>query len=309
MSLENLLPNQESARTAQEGIARLFRILKLLRKECPWDRKQTFDTLRTLTVEETFELSDAIMAKDYDEIKKELGDVLLHIAFYADMAEEEKRFDFTDVCNSLCEKLIRRHPHIFADTKAETDDQVKKNWEAIKLKEGKKHSVFSGVPSSLPSVIKACRLQEKARGVGFDWDDRSQVWDKVQEELAELRAEVDRMEVLEKDSAARIPASADRPEQGRTELPPAANATPSDPIRLQRQKVLSELGDVMFALINYARFVGVNPDDALEHTNRKFIKRFTYMEEQTIQKGLSLHNMRLEEMERYWNEAKSRLEE
>lgn len=280
MSLENLLPNQDPATDAQQGIARLIRILKLLRKECPWDRKQTFDTLRTLTLEESFELSDAITEKNYEEIKKELGDVLLHLVFYSDMAEEEGKFDFTDVCNSLCDKLIRRHPHIFSDVKAENEDEVKKNWESIKLKEGKKHSVLSGVPRSLPSMIKAYRIQDKARGVGFDWDNSSQVWDKVQEELGELQVEVNRMRELEKESV--------RP----------------DDISRQQGRVLSEFGDVMFALINYARFIKVNPDDALEHTNRKFIDRFTYMEEQTIQKGLSLHDMTLDEMDGYWNEAK-----
>lgn len=280
MSLENLLPNQDPATDAQQGIARLIRILKLLRKECPWDRKQTFDTLRTLTLEESFELSDAITEKNYEEIKKELGDVLLHLVFYSDMAEEEGKFDFTDVCNSLCDKLIRRHPHIFSDVKAENEDEVKKNWESIKLKEGKKHSVLSGVPRSLPSMIKAYRIQDKARGVGFDWDNSSQVWDKVQEELGELQVEVNRMRELEKESVR------------------------TGDISRQQGRVLSEFGDVMFALINYARFIKVNPDDALEHTNRKFIDRFTYMEEQTIQKGLSLHDMTLDEMDGYWNEAK-----
>lgn len=280
MSLENLLPNQAPATDAQQGIARLIRILKLLRKECPWDRKQTFDTLRTLTLEESFELSDAITEKNYEEIKKELGDVLLHLVFYSDMAEEEGKFDFTDVCNSLCDKLIRRHPHIFSNVRAEDEDEVKKNWEAIKLKEGKKHSVLSGVPRSLPSMIKAYRIQDKARGVGFDWDNSSQVWDKVQEELGELQAEVNRMHELERKSVG------------------------SDDLSRQQERILSEFGDVMFALINYARFIKVNPDDALEHTNRKFIDRFTYMEEQTIQKGLSLHDMTLDEMDGYWNEAK-----
>lgn len=284
MSRENLLRNQEAATDAGSGIERLIRILKLLRKECPWDRKQTMDTLRTLTLEESFELSDAITEKNYDEIRKELGDVLLHIVFYADLAEENGKFDFTDVCNSLCDKLIRRHPHIFSDVQAENEDEVKKNWEAIKLKEGKKHSVLSGVPRSLPSMIKAYRIQDKARGVGFDWDNADQVWDKVQEELAELQQEVARMRELTASGA-------------------------EDSTGCQQERVLSEFGDVMFALINYARFIKVNPDDALEHTNRKFIDRFTYMEEQTIQKGLSLHDMSLEEMDVYWNEAKKALEQ
>ena len=264
---ENLLANQESAQNEREGIDRLLRILRLLRKECPWDRKQTFDSLRTLTIEETFELSDAIVKKDYEDVKKEVGDVLLHLAFYSELGREQGKFNFTDVCNSLCEKLIRRHPHIFAEVEVKNENDVKENWEAIKLKEGKKHSVLSGVPSSLPAMIKAYRIQDKARGVGFDWENGEQVWEKVGEELGELREEV---------------------KKG------------------QQDKILDELGDVFFALINYARFIGINPEDALEHTNRKFINRFTYLEEQTIQKGKSLHDMSLDEMNRYWEEAKTK---
>ena len=303
MSLENLLPNQEAARNPEEGIARLLRILKLLRKQCPWDKKQTFDTLRTLTVEETFELSDAIVSKEYEEIKKELGDVLLHIAFYAELGEEEGKFDFKDVCNSLCDKLIRRHPHIFGEVEARTDEEVKKNWEEIKLKEGKKHTVLSGVPSSLPAMIKAYRIQDKARGVGFDWDNRAQVWDKVQEEMGELQAEVAVMESLEA-----VTGRHGKPEatgaEGTVQGMPDESAARKEAWERQQEKVLSELGDVFFALINYARFLKLNPEDALEHTNRKFVKRFTYMEEQTIQKGKPLRGMSLEEMETYWQEAK-----
>lgn len=284
MSLENLLPNKDAAQNPQEGIARLIRVLELLRKECPWDRKQTFDSLRTLTVEEVFELSDAVTEKDYSEIQKELGDVLLHIAFYAQLGKEEGRFDFTDVCNGICEKLIRRHPHIFADVQVQSAEDVKKNWEEIKLKEGKKHSVLSGVPKSLPAMIKAFRIQDKARGVGFDWDNGEQVWEKVGEELGELREEVKKSQEMESRHA------------------------DADSLAAQKKKTLSELGDVFFALINYARFIGINPEDALEHTNRKFIRRFTYMEEQTIQKGKSLHDMSLQEMDRYWEEAKKNLE-
>lgn len=292
MSLENLLPNQDAAKTPEEGIARLLRILKLLRKQCPWDKKQTFDTLRTLTVEETFELSDAIVNKDYEDIKKEVGDVLLHIAFYAELGEEEGKFDFTDICNALCDKLIRRHPHIFGEVEAKTAEDVKKNWEEIKLQEGKKHTVLSGVPSSLPAMIKAYRIQDKARGVGFDWDKRSQVWDKVQEELGELQVEVRKMDELK--------ANASEGDVGEV----SDSAKPDGVGARQQERVLSELGDVFFALINYARFLKLNPEDALEHTNRKFIQRFTYMEEQTIQNGKSLHDMTLEEMDAYWNEAK-----
>lgn len=266
---------RDPAQDPKQGIDRLLRILERLRRECPWDKKQTFESLRTLTIEETFELSDAIVSKNEAEISKELGDVLLHIAFYAQIGKENKSFDFTDVCNGICEKLIRRHPHIFSDVKAETAEEVKKNWEEIKLQEGKKHSVLSGVPSSLPAMIKAYRMQDKARGVGFDWDNADQVWEKVQEEIGELQEEL---------------------KQSKT-------ASAAD-VAVQKEKVLSEFGDVFFALINYARFIGINPEDALEHTNRKFLKRFTYMESQTLQKGKSLHDMSLDEMNKYWEEAK-----
>lgn len=287
MSLENLLPNQAEAKNPQEGIARLIRILELLRKECPWDRKQTWESLRTLTIEETFELSDALTEKDYDEVRKELGDVLLHIAFYAQIGKEENRFDFTDVCNGICEKLIRRHPHVFAQVEADTAEDVKKNWEEIKLHEGKKHSVLSGVPKSLPAMIKAYRIQDKARGVGFDWENGEQVWEKVQEELSELRVEVSKGNAC-------------------IDFAEAQKTSVENQLEAQKEKTLSELGDVFFALINYARFIGLNPEDALEHTNRKFIRRFTYLEEQTIQKGKSLHEMSLQEMNRYWEEAKKK---
>ncbi|MDE6494226.1 MAG: nucleoside triphosphate pyrophosphohydrolase [Bacteroidales bacterium] len=274
------MPELNAAVTPQEGIERLIKILERLRVGCPWDRKQTFETLRTLTVEETFELSDALVAKNDAAIKEELGDVLLHIAFYAQIGKEENRFDFTDVCNGICEKLIRRHPHIFADVQADTDEEVKKNWEAIKLKEGRKHSVLSGVPSSMPAMIKAFRIQDKAKGVGFDWENAEQVWAKVGEELNELREEVKKTQEMAASSEAALAA--------------------------QKTKTMAELGDVFFALINYARFIGLNPEDALEHTNRKFIRRFSYMEEQTIQKGKSLHDMSLDEMNVYWEEAKKK---
>ncbi len=268
MNEENLLPNQAPATTPAEATDRLLRILRLLRKLCPWDKKQTFDSLRYLSIEELYELSDAILDKNYEDIRKELGDLLLHIFFYAELGREEGRFDYVDVVNGLCEKLIRRHPHIFADTEAQTDEDVKKNWEAIKLTEGKKHSVLSGVPHSLPALVKAFRIQEKARGVGFDWDEASQVFDKVKEEMGELQAEIRR--------------------------------APADSAR-----VTEEFGDLLFALVNYARFIGVNPEDALELANRKFIRRFQYMEERTIMQGQSLHDMSLDEMNRYWDEAKA----
>ena len=267
MNEENLLPNQAPATTPAEATDRLLRILRLLRRLCPWDKKQTFDSLRYLSIEELYELSDAILDKNYEDIRKELGDVLLHIFFYAELGREEGRFDYTDVVNGLCEKLIRRHPHIFADTEAQTDEDVKKNWEAIKLKEGKKHSVLSGVPHSLPALVKAYRIQEKARGVGFDWENARQVWEKVEEERGELQTEIQ------------------------------AQSTP--------ERITEEFGDLLFSLGNYARFIGVNPEDALELANRKFIRRFQYMEERTIMQDKPLSGMSLEEMNRYWDEAKA----
>ncbi|HEY6161133.1 MAG TPA: nucleoside triphosphate pyrophosphohydrolase [Bacteroidia bacterium] len=255
-----------------KAFERLLVIMDELREKCPWDKKQTIDSLRHLTIEETYELTDAILEKDMQKIKKELGDILLHIVFYARIASETKDFDIADVCNSLCDKLITRHPHIYGDVKVENEQQVKENWEKIKLKEKDSltgegfKSVLAGVPVSLPSVVKASRIQEKARAVGFDWEKPEQVWEKVQEELGELKAEVDQKASLE--------------------------------------KIESELGDVMFSLINYARFVGVNPEDALERTNKKFIKRFQYLESEASKAGKRLDEMTLEEMDVYWNKAK-----
>ncbi len=248
-----------------QAFGRLIRIMDELREKCPWDKKQTIESLRHLTIEETYELADSILEKDMDKIKKELGDVLLHIVFYARIASETNDFDITDVINSLCEKLIHRHPHIYGDVKADTEQEVKENWEKLKLKEGNK-SVLGGVPVSLPAVVKSCRIQEKARAVGFDWDEPHQVWAKVEEELAELKAEVDMEAPVE--------------------------------------KIEDEFGDVMFSLINYARFIGVNPEDALEKTNRKFIKRFQYLEGKASASGKKLEDMTLKEMDVYWNEAK-----
>ena len=249
-----------------EAFGRLLKIMDDLREKCPWDKKQTIESLRHLTIEETYELADAILGRDMVNIKKELGDVLLHIVFYARIASETDDFDITDVINSLCDKLIHRHPHIYGDVKAETEQEVKENWEKLKLKEGNK-SVLGGVPVSLPALVKSCRIQEKARAVGFDWDDSAQVWAKVEEELAELKAEVD------------------------------SNA----PVT----RIEDEFGDVMFSLINYARFIGVNPEDALEKTNRKFIKRFQYLESKASASGKKLEDMTLKEMDIYWNEAKA----
>ena len=237
-----------------------------LREKCPWDRKQTFQSLRSNTIEETFELADAIQREDMMNIKKELGDVLLHIVFYSKMADERGEFDIADVCNALCDKLIYRHPHVYGNVSAETSEAVKENWEQLKLteKDGNK-SVLSGVPDALPALIKAYRIQDKARNVGFDWEERSQVWGKVREELAEFEAEVDKMD-------------ADRME--------------------------SELGDVLFSIINAARLYKINPENALERTNKKFIRRFNYLEEKTIKQGRDLRSMTIEEMDHYWDEAK-----
>lgn len=246
----------------------LLDIMDRLRKECPWDKKQTFDTLRILTIEETYELSDAIIDTNYAEICKELGDILLHIVFYAQMGSElegDDKFDIDDVIRKLNEKLIRRHPHIYGDTNAESPDDVKQNWEKIKLSNEGRKSVLEGVPKSLPAMIKAYRIQDKAHGVGFDWDDKNQVWDKVMEELHELKTEVD-----------------------------------ND----NRENMEMEFGDVLFALINYARFIGVNPDDALEKSNRKFISRFKKMEDVIKQNNLNISELSLKELDDFWNMVK-----
>ena len=249
-----------------EAFGHFLDILDELRVKCPWDRKQTNESLRPNTIEETYELCDALMRADKKDICKELGDVLLHVAFYAKIASETDDFDIKDVCDHLCEKLIFRHPHVFGDVKAETAGQVVENWEQLKLKEkdGNKR-VLSGVPAALPSLIKAYRVQDKARNVGFDWEERDQVWDKVKEEIGEFQAEVSRMD---------------------------------------KDKAEAEFGDVLFSLVNAARLYGINPDNALERTNQKFIRRFNYLEEHTIRQGRNLKDMTLEEMDRYWNEAK-----
>jgi XTP/dITP diphosphohydrolase len=248
-----------------KAFERLLIIMDELREQCPWDKKQTMDTLRHLTIEETYELGDAILEKDMTNIKKELGDVLLHIVFYARIASETKDFDIADVINSLCDKLIHRHPHIYSDVKVENEEQVKENWEKLKLKEGSK-SVLAGVPKSLPALVKASRIQEKARAVGFDWDKPEQVWEKVQEELAEFKHEID------------------------TNAP--------------HEKMEAEFGDVLFSLINYGRFKNINPEDALERTNKKFITRFQYLEAEALKAGKELSDMTLAEMDVYWNKAK-----
>lgn len=250
----------------KDAFERLLNIMDELREKCPWDKKQTFETLRHLTVEETYELADAILKNDPVEIKKELGDLLLHIVFYAKIGSETNDFDIVDVINHVCEKLIYRHPHIFGDVTVANATEVAQNWEQLKLKEkGGNKRVLAGVPSALPSMIKAHRIQDKARGVGFDWDEKEQVWDKVREELSELEHEV---------------------KEG------------------NKQKMDEEFGDFMFSMINAARLYGIDPEAALERTNMKFIRRFNYLEDQTIKKGQSMIEMSLEEMDVHWNEAK-----
>lgn len=247
-----------------EAFERLLNIMDDLRAKCPWDKKQTMQSLRHLTIEETYELGDAILNEDLQEVKKELGDLLLHIVFYAKIGSETNAFDIADVANSVCDKLIERHPHIYGDVKVENEEDVKRNWEKIKLKEGNK-SVLGGVPKSLPALVKATRIQDKAAGVGFNWNHIDQVFAKVKEEIEELHAEV--------------------------------KAEDSSHIE-------EEFGDVLFSLINYARFLKVNPEDALERTNKKFIQRFQYLEQKASEKGKALKDMTLNEMEAYWQEAK-----
>jgi XTP/dITP diphosphohydrolase len=254
--------NSKAEKLAAFG--RLLDIMDTLRAECPWDKKQTFESLRHLTIEETYELGDAILSGDRTEIKKELGDLLLHIVFYSKLGSEEEAFDLADVANEICEKLIYRHPHIYGDVKVKDEAEVKKNWEALKLKEGKK-TVLGGVPKGLPALVKAQRIQDKVAGVGFDWENATQVWEKVKEELNEFQLEVQKGDL---------------------------------------KKSEEELGDVLFSLINYARFLKINPDTALEHTNRKFIQRFNIMEAEVEQKGKFLQDLALEELEELWEKAK-----
>lgn len=254
-----------------EAFARLLKIMDELREQCPWDRKQTFQSLRNLTIEETYELADAILVEDLDEIKEELGDLLLHMVFYAKIAEERKAFDIADALNGVCEKLIKRHPHIYGTidesgnmVKVTNEDDVKKNWEQLKLQEGKK-SVLSGVPKSLPAMVKAYRMQEKTAQVGFEWENAEQVWEKVEEEMAEMKETLD--------------------------------------LDMSQEKKEEEFGDVIFSLINYARFKGIDPETALERINLKFKTRFEYIEANADK---DLTDMSLEEMDNLWNEAKGK---
>ncbi|WP_299251263.1 nucleoside triphosphate pyrophosphohydrolase [uncultured Lacinutrix sp.] len=244
---------------------RLLTIMDELREQCPWDKKQTMETLRHLTIEETYELGDAILDNDLEEVKKEVGDLLLHLVFYAKIGSETNSFDIADVCNSICEKLIHRHPHIYGDVKVEDEQEVKRNWEKLKLKEGRT-SVLEGVPKSLPALVKASRIQEKVSGVGFDWEKPEQVWEKVEEELEEFKVEV------------------------------AKNDTDA---------MESEFGDVLFSLVNYARYKNINPENALERTNKKFTKRFQYLESKAKTLNKDLKDMTLAEMDVFWEEAKN----
>lgn len=248
------------------AVDRLLTIMDELREQCPWDKKQTFESLRHLTIEETYELGEAILTRDLEEIKNELGDLLLHIAFYAKLGSEEKAFDIGDIAHAISEKLIHRHPHIYGDVVVNDEEEVKKNWEALKLKEGKgKKSVLSGVPKGLPALVKAQRIQDKVAGVGFDWEKPEQVWEKVQEELAEFNTEVQNGNL---------------------------------------NHIEAEFGDVLFSMINYARFLKINPDTALERTNQKFSKRFRYLEAKAKEIGKPLQDMTLAEMDIFWEEAK-----
>lgn len=247
----------------KEAFARLLVIMDDLRAKCPWDMKQTMQSLRHLTIEEVYELDDAILDNDIEEVKKELGDIFLHLVFYSKIASETGAFDIADSLNFICDKLIQRHPHIYGDVQVANEDEVKANWEKLKLKEGKK-SVLEGVPNSLPAMVKAQRMQDKARGVGFDWDHEDQVWEKVQEELNEFKIEADQ----------------------------------------NSDKMEAEFGDLLFSLINYARFKGINPEDALERTNKKFKFRFQYLETESAKDGKQMGNMTLAEMDEYWEKAK-----
>ena len=247
-----------------KAFERLLNIMDDLREKCPWDKKQTLESLRHLTIEETYELADAIIAGDLDELKGEIGDLMLHMVFYAKIADEKGAFDIADVLNAICDKLVHRHPHIYGDVEVADEEEVKANWEKLKLKEGKT-SVLQGVPNSLPALVKATRIQDKVKGIGFEWENRDQVWDKVQEEISEFQEEVDKGD---------------------------------------KDKMEEEFGDVLFSLINYARWVDVNPEDALARTNRKFINRFQWMEKATKADGKKIEDMSLTEMDVYWEKSK-----
>ncbi len=263
-----LSPSEDPERSKKlAAFDRLLTIMDELRTQCPWDKEQTFESLRYLTLEEVYELSDAILEKDYPALEKELGDLMLHIVFYARIGWEQQLFDIASILTAIAEKLIHRHPHIYGDVEANSASEVKDNWEKIKLKEKANSSVLGGVPASLPALVKAIRMQEKAAGVGFDWSKKEQVWHKVEEELAEFKAEAERSD--------------------------------------DKDKLEEEFGDVLFSLVNYARFIGLNPENALERTNRKFRERFQYIEQAARKQGQDLHDMTLTEMDKLWEQAKN----
>jgi len=268
-----LSPSKDPERSKKlAAFDRLLTIMDELREQCPWDKKQTFDSLRYLTLEEVYELSDSIITKNYKELEKELGDILLHIVFYARIGAEKKLFNIETVLTAISDKLIYRHPHIYGDVDVNNEQEVKENWEKLKLKEKGNKSVLGGVPPALPALVKSMRIQEKARGVGFDWDNKEQVWLKVEEEIREFESEIQNISTSSK----------------------------------KNQKIEDEFGDVLFSLINYARFVGINPEDALERTNKKFIKRFQFIEKEAHKSGTTVADMSLSEMDRLWNLAKDR---
>ncbi len=269
--MSNKLAEIDPNRSAKlKAFDRLLTIMDELRENCPWDKKQTMESLRHLTIEETYELSDAIIENDLEEVKNELGDITLHMVFYARIASETQNFDMSDVLNSVAEKLVRRHPHIYGDVNADDEEAVKRNWEKIKLQEKGNKSVLGGVPKSLPALVKAMRIQEKARGVGFDWEKKEQVWEKVEEEMNEFKQEFN--------------VNSDQ--------------------NIDTEKAQSEFGDLLFSLINYARFININPEEALERTNKKFIKRFNYLESESKKDGKNIAEMTLAEMDQYWEKAK-----
>lgn len=268
--MKKVLSNPDLTREAKlQAFDRLLTIMDELRENCPWDKKQTLETLRHLTIEETYELSDSILEGDLTEIKKELGDIMLHMVFYARIASELRAFDITEVLHSICDKLVERHPHIYGDVVANDEETVKANWEKIKLKTGNK-SVLEGVPKSLPALVKAIRIQDKARGIGFDWEKKEQVWEKVEEEMQEFK----------------------------NEFNVASDA------KIDSEKVMAEFGDLLFSLVNYSRFINIDPEEALERTNKKFIKRFQYLETESAKDGKKIGEMTLAEMDVYWEKAK-----
>lgn len=264
-------PKDERRAEKLAAFDRLLTIMDELRLNCPWDKKQTLESIRHLTIEETYELSDAILSENLDEVKKEIGDLMLHMVFYSKIADEKGAFDVADTLNAISDKLVHRHPHIYGDVEANDEETVKANWEKIKLKEKGNKSVLGGVPNSLPALVKAIRIQDKARGVGFDWEKKDQVWEKVEEEMQEFKAEF--------------------------------NAETNQPI--DKKKALGEFGDLLFSLVNYSRFIDLDPEEALERTNLKFIKRFQFLEEESKKDGKNIADMTLAEMDEYWEKAKS----